>query len=49
MKTRFQDRTEAGKILAGLLQSYAHRADVLVLDRRLRVRRVFIGGAEFAG
>lgn len=31
MKTRFQDRTEAGKILAGLLQSYAHRADVLVL------------------
>ena len=31
MKTRFQDRTEAGKILAGLLQSYAHRADVRVL------------------
>jgi N-acetylglucosamine-6-phosphate deacetylase len=25
------------------------RADVLVLDRRLRVRRVFLGGAEFAG
>jgi len=25
------------------------RADVLVLDRRLRVRRVFIGGAEFTG
>ena len=31
MKTRFQDRTEAGKILAGLLQPYAHRADVRVL------------------
>ena len=25
------------------------RADVLVLDRRLRVRRVFVGGAEFRG
>jgi N-acetylglucosamine-6-phosphate deacetylase len=25
------------------------RADVLVLDRRLRVRRVFLGGVEFAG
>ena len=25
------------------------RADVLILDRRLRVRRVFVGGAEFRG
>lgn len=31
MKTRFQDRAEAGKILAELLRPYAHRADVLVL------------------
>jgi hypothetical protein len=34
---------EAGSLAPG------KRADVLVLDRRLRVRRVFIGGAEFRG
>jgi N-acetylglucosamine-6-phosphate deacetylase len=34
---------EAGSLAPG------KRADVLVLDRRLRVRRVFVGGAEFRG
>ena len=34
---------ETGSLAAG------KRADVVILDRRLRVRRVFIGGEEFAG
>ncbi|MGN6553342.1 MAG: phosphoribosyltransferase family protein, partial [Verrucomicrobiota bacterium] len=31
MNRRFRDRTEAGKLLAGLLQNYADRKDVTVL------------------